>query len=419
MKFLSLLGAVYADWFTVRKKFTVCVAVIFFLASFVMTFTASLVGGDVLWLDFEIEDMLRRYCFYDYNREYADIQRLNNENTHINAFIDAFSSYEKGNLDSAEIKAGGLLIDAGGARYTDIDILPYFAETEERHDFLSHTEVYRNDWSDKAPYYEILGSYSLIDGRLIDDSDFSNTAYVIVLPASMGVKVGDTVNFSNCELEVIGLTGGSKAELPASTLAEIYDGHSETVNTGGEHTQINQATVTYSMTDIYVNDPLSEENRSAIEETVKNEIGTEFVFLQFSPPDNGLENAYVLEETVFGAIVALFSVLCVYNVAVRLCTSTMPMMQLFKLCGMKRGKVILILFISLFSLLAVCFGLACLAIVATKPVIQGITDNYVVRDICFALSAVLMTAASLTALLPRIIRLAGSKISTSPGGDNG
>ena len=47
MKFLSLLGAVYADWFTVRKKFTLCVALIFFLTSFVMTFTASLTGGTV------------------------------------------------------------------------------------------------------------------------------------------------------------------------------------------------------------------------------------------------------------------------------------------------------------------------------------------------------------------------------------
>ena len=406
MKFLSLLGAVYGDWFTVRKKFTICVAVIFFLASFVMTFTASLVGGTILWTDKEIEGTMQVYLL---SPGYP-------EKSFVNSFIDNFSALEKGNVHRCSIEAYGYFTDKETGRYTLASLLPYYAEDEGRRDFLSETWV--SSTNTGKEYYELLENYTVSDGRLITDDDFNKAAHVIVIPKSMGFQVGDTVSFSNCILEVVGLTEKGMSEIPATTLEEIYNDYKGEIDLGDgiTFTQITD-TVCYRIGLFIVNEPLSEENRAAIETAVSDHINDDFSFTQHTLPDNDLTSAYIMIEGVLGGIVALFSILCVYNVAVRLCASAMPMLQLFKLCGMKRRKVILILFISLFSLLAVCFGLACLAIVATKPIVQSITDEYVVRNICFALSAVLMTAASLIALLPRIIRLAGSKISTSPGGD--
>ena len=419
MKFLSLLGAVYADWFTVRKKFTLCVALIFFLTSFVMTFTASLTGGSVFWTDPEIDIMLHWYQFYDNTISY--LERTPYGKTFAISFIDNFSAVEKGNLASASLKGDGYLIDAGDDKYTYINVLPYFAETEGRRDFLSHTSIYEADGVNKLFYYDILDGYTLADGRLINDDDFNSAAHVIVLPESLGLKVGDTVNFSFCDLEVVGLTSKNRAEMPATTFEEIANYYSQWTDVSNDpYTSRQTYTCGYGVDDVTVNRyPISEQNRLAIQEGVRSDTGIDdFVFLQFTPPSNDLEYAYIMIEGIYGTVVAIFSVLCVYNVALRLCASTMPMMQLFKLCGMKRGKVILILSVSLFSLLAVCFALACLAIVATKPLIQSITTEYVVRELCFIISALLMTAASLIALLPRIVRLAGSKVSNLTGGEN-
>lgn len=419
MKFLSLLGAVYADWFTVRKKFTLCVALIFFLASFVMTFTASLTGGSVFWTDPEIDQMLRRYTFNDNLLPHEE--QINYDKVFVISFIDNFSAVEKGNLASANLSGSGYLIDAGDDKYTQVSVLPYFAETEGRRDFLSHTDVYEAGRVNSAAYYDILGSYTLTDGRLINDNDFNSAARVIVLPESIGLRVGDTVNFSFCDLEVVGLTSANRAEMPATTLGEIANDYSQWIDVSNDpYISIQTGTCGFGIDGVTVNSyPISEQNRLAIQDGVRSDTGIEnFVFLQFAPPSNDLEYAYIIVEGVYGMVVAIFSVLCVYNAALRLCASTMPMMQLFKLCGMKREKVILILFVSLFSLLAVCFALACLAIIATKPVIQDITDEYAVRGLCFIVSALLMAAASLIALLPRIVRLAGSKVSTSAGGDD-
>lgn len=419
MKFLSLLGAVYADWFTVRKKFTLSVALIFFLTSFVMTFTASLTGGTVFWTDPEIDMMLRWYRFYDNTIPYPE--RTSYGKVFAISFMDNFSAAEKGNLASASLRGDGYLIDAGDEKYIHINVLPYFAETEGRRDFLSHTDIYESDGINRLSYYDILDGYSVTDGRLINDDDFSSAARVIVLPESIGLKVGDTVNFSFCDLEVVGLTSANRAEMPATTFEEIANDYSQWTDVSNDpHTTMQTYTCRYGVDDVAVNRyPISEQNRLAIQEGVRSDTGIEdFVFLQFTPPSNDLEYAYIMIEGIYGTVAAIFSVLCVYNAALRLCAGTMPMMQLFKLCGMKRRKVILILSVSLFSLLAVCFALACLAIAATKPLIQSITTEYVVRELCFIVSALLMTAASLIALLPRIIRLAGSKVSTLTGGEN-
>ena len=419
MKFLSLLGSVYADWFTVRKKFTLCVALVFFLASFVMTFTASLTGGTVLWTDTEIDMMLQRYEFYD--NTIPDLERVGYDKMFTVSFIDNFSAVEKGNLASAHIGGEGYLIDAGDVKYTYVDVLPYFAETEGRRDFLSHTALYEADGFNTTAYYDVLDSYTITAGRLINDDDFNNTAHVIVLPESIGLKVGDTVNFSFCDLEVVGLTSKSRAEMPATTFEEIVNEYCIWTDVSNDPYIARQTeTCGFGVSNVMVNSyPISEQNRLAIQEGVRRDTGMDdFVFLQFTPPSNDLEAAYLIVEGVFGTVAAVFSVLCVYNAALRLCLSTMPMMQLFKLCGMKRGKVILILSVSLFSLLAVCFALACLAIAATKPFMQSITDEYVVRELCFIVSALLMTAAASIALLPRIVRLAGSKVSTLAGGES-
>ena len=419
MKFLSLLGAVYADWFTVRKKFTLSVALIFFLTSFVMTFTASLTGGTVLWTDPEIDMMLHWYQFYDNTLPRPTENDYNKAYTV--SFIDIFSAVEKGNLASANVDGYGYLIDAGSDKYTFISVFPYFSDTENRRDFLSHTNIPEADGVDTVPYYDVLDSCILTDGRLINNDDFNNAAHVIVLPESIGLEVGDTVNFSFCDLEVVGLTSANRAEMPATTLEEVFNDYRQWGDVSNDpHVIMQRDSCGYGVSGITVNRyPISEEHRLAIQEEVRKDTGIEnFVFLQFTPPSNDLEYAYIMIEGIYGTVVAIFSVLCVYNAALRLCAGTMPMMQLFKLCGMKREKVILILSVSLFSLLAVCFALACLAIAATKPLIQSITTEYVVRELCFIVSALLMTAASLIALLPRIVKLAGSKVSTLTGGEN-
>ena len=415
MKFLSLLGSVYADWFTVRKRFALCVALIFFLTSFAMTFTASLTGGTVFWTDPEVDMMLHWYEFYDNTIPYPE--RTPYEKTFVISFIDNFSAVEKGNLASASLRGEGYLIGEGDEKYIHINVLPYFAESEGRRDFLSHTNIYEADGADRLSYYDVLDGYTLTDGRLINDDDFDNAAHVIVLPESIGLEVGDTVNFSFCDLEVVGLTSKSRAEMPATTLEEVFNDCRQWGDVSNEpYVVMQRDSCGYGVSGITVNrHPISEEHRLAIQDGVRRDTGVEsFVFLQFTPPSNDLEYAYVMIEGIYGTVVAVFSVLCVYNAALRLCASTMPMMRLFRLCGMKRGKVVLILSLSLFSLLAVCFALACLAIIATKPLMQSITTEYVVRELCFIVPALLMTAASLIALLPRIIRLA----SGTAGGEN-
>lgn len=396
MKFLSLLGSVYFDWFTVRKKFTFCVALIFFLASFVMTFTASLLGGKILWTDDEIDRMIRQY----------DFSQTDFRKNFVNSFIDNFSSLENENVSACSIRAYGYFIDPAKDKYTRINLLPFYAENDECRNFLAHITLV--DISN-SKYFDILNDYSASDGRLVSDSDYFDISNVIVMPSSLGLKVGDKVNLSNYTLDVIGLTEKNTAEIPATTLEEICKNYMEITEISSG---ISDATISYTITYFSVNDPVSKENRIAIEDAVSADINDDFYFTQFVPPSNGLEAAYVIMETSLGAVVAVFSILCVYNVALRLCSSAMPMMQLFKLCGMKRCKIILILFISLFLLLAICYGLACFSIVITYPVFNSITEEYVVRAICFILSAVIMTATALIAILPQIFKLAEAKPDT-------
>lgn len=397
MKFLFLLGSVFRDWFTVRLKFTLCVLVIFSLSSFVMTFAASLLGGSILWTDDEIAEMLRRY-------------EISNDTDSINisdSFINIVSASEKGNIDYLAIEARGVLLGVGDNQYTQIGLLPCFEETDTNRELLELTEL--NVTDDGGSYYSITDRCAVSEGRDITDEDCINTAYAVVAPKSLGFGLGGKINLAGCELKVIGLSDGDWLKIPSSTLSEIAGLHSEWVNVGTDAYVINKLICEYNTTGINFKNPISNKSRAEIENAVIEQTGAAVSFTQFVVPDNGLQSAFVMLEAIFGTIIAIFSILCVYNVAVRLCGSTMPMMSLLKLCGMKSKKVSLILFIALFSCLAACYGLACLAVVVTEPIFQSFLLEYVVRDICFIVSAVIMALTALIAILPQIFKLSRAK----------
>lgn len=402
MKFLFLLGSVFRDWFTVRLKFTLCVLVIFSLSSFVMTFAASLLGGSILWTDDEIAEMLRRYD-------------ISNDTDSINisdSFINIVSASQKGNTDYLVIEVRGVLLGVGDNQYTQIGLLPCFEETDANRELLELTEL--NVTDDGESYYSITDRCAVSEGRDITDEDCINTAYAVVAPKSLGFSLGGKVNLAGCELEVIGLSDGDWLKIPSSTLSEIAGLHSEQVNVGTDTYVINKPICEYGIVRINFKNPISNKSRAEIENAVIEQTGAAVSFTQFVVPDNGLQSAYVMLEAIFGTIIAVFSILCVYNVAVRLCGSTMPMMSLLKLCGMKSKKVSLILFIALFSCLAACYGLACLAVVVTEPIFQSFLLEYVVRDICFIVSAVIMTLTALIAILPQIFKLSRAKPDVIP-----
>lgn len=401
MKFLFLLGSVFSDWFTLQKKFAVCIIITFTMASFVMSFATALIGGLILMSEEDFQSQKGSYTI-----KYADDEEIGYAELNIvNSYIENVCNTAEEDFNHGELRVYGFFSDAN-EEYIDAHILPCYGDVEKYRKYLESSMFITAGVLNS--YFNIYDNYAVSEGRRISEDDCRNSAYVLVLPGSFGLKIGDSVKFCGHMFEIVGLTDSDYTEIPAAAIQSVISSYA---------LENPEYYIYCSYTaNMDFKQPLTYKQCKAIENGIYEDTGVKITLVEGKINDGGTTGSFVVIEFVFGGIIGLFSMLCIYNVAVRLCESIMPMINLLKLCGMKRGKASLLLVCALFICLSVCFGMACAAAILSKSFFASFISNYAIRDFALIISAAVMAISACVAVLPPIFSIADKKVETNIGG---
>lgn len=210
MKFL--LGSVFNDWFTLRKKFAVCIIITFTMASFIMSFATTLIGGLILMSDENFEFQKGSYTI-----KYTDGEENNYASPSIvNSYIENVCNTAKEDFNHGELRIYGFFSDVNEEAYIDANILPCYEDVEKYRKYLELSMFITAGILES--YFNVYDNYSVSEGRRINGEDCRNSAYVLVLPESFGLNVGDNVKFCGHMFEIVGLTDSDYTEIPAAAI---------------------------------------------------------------------------------------------------------------------------------------------------------------------------------------------------------
>lgn len=395
-KYLFLLGSVFREWFTSQRKFTACIMVMFTMTSFVMSFAVTVVGGDILYSEEQFDRQRGSYTI-DYGNGRTDYSA---DSYTANSYIENAVNTAEELFGLGDLRVSGFFSGINGNEYTEARVLPRYEDTEKYRYYLQSSLFITAGVLDS--YFNIFDSLDITEGRRITDEDCKNGGFVLVLPEEYGLKLGEHVDFCGTFFEIVGLTASMHAEIPAPALqAAINKYNSE--NEDGERL------CSYTTFMGFIR-PLTKEQVQAIETGIFEDTGVKLTLIEGVTDDGGTTGAFVMVELIFGGIIGLFSMLCIYNVAVRLCKSMLPMMNILKLCGLKGKKAAMLLVCALLICLSACFGLAWAVTAFTEPFFASFIGDYSVRGFAVLVSAAVMIIAALAAMLPPVLSVTGDRV---------
>ena len=397
MKYLYLLGSVLRSHFDRnRRNFTLSVMLMFFFSSFLMLFAASVLGSSVLWSEAEKDQADTTYYFYMHEK-HSNGTYYEREAVGASEYIfDTLFSLDSNSIDFISVSIfndSETLEKLGEKLIQDISIMPVLKESYGEKLFFS---MYRLNMDGMDDYYQLPcpSEQNIKEGSEITSQDLEEGKNVIVLPEDCGVKVGEEVALFGETFSVVGITTDEFVRIPSFALEKLsFEGDE----------------LKYVIRYIDFDKPMADKTYKALNQAVYELTGKEIVGYERKTFSNEADMAYLLLLGIFGTLIALFSVFGIYYPILRLCKETMPILSVFKLCGMRMLPVFGLLAMSILACYAVSFGLASVVLILTEGLFSNRLIEYELKDIYFGHSALLFILVAAVAIAPPMIKMAKSQ----------
>lgn len=396
MKYLYLLGSVLRGHFDKnRRRFTLSAMLMFFFSSFLMLFVASVMGSDILWSNEEEERADTTYTFYtsDNSGRYVD-RELAGASEHL---FDTLFSLESNSIDKISVfifNDSDSSEKIGKKTIQDISIMPVFKENYGENLILTFVIRNSSNWASEYHFVPYPHKQNIKEGSEITYQELEEGKNVIVLPEDCGVKAGEMVTLFGEDFLVVGITTDGFTRVPSSFLEKLtFEGDE----------------LKYLIREIDFDKQMTGETYKALNKAVYESTGKEITFYEKDLQGGDAKWVFALYMGILGTVIALFSVFGIYYPTLRLCRETMPMISVFKLCGMRMLSVLGLLVMSVLVCYAVSFGLAWVVLILTEGVFSSCLMKYELKDIYFSYSALLFILVAVVAIAPPMIKMAKSQ----------